>query len=147
MQKRLGWDFFFILEFLIFFSFILNSCTGKAYYRSADRTWFILLFLSVQSYLVSQFCFRKLFWKLFWKCRFIQLPALDMRIRSSTKPILALFFFLFLRSISSLPACWLNALVKITVLNFGLYAKTPQITPNTFELFLKTEMSCKWSYH
>lgn len=92
--KEAWMGFFFILEFLIFFSSILNSCTGKAYYGSADRTWFILFYLSAQSYLVSQFCFRKLFWKLFWKCRFIQLPALDIRIHSFTQPGLALGFFL-----------------------------------------------------
>lgn len=95
MLKRLG---FSIREFLIIFSFILNSCIGKVYYRSADRTWFTLLYLRVQSYPVSQFCFRKLFRMLFWKCRFIQLPALDVRNHPFTQPILALvvfFFFLF----------------------------------------------------
>lgn len=94
--KRLG---FSVLELQIFFS------TGKFYYRSADRTYFTLLYFSVQSYLVSQFCFRGLFRKLFWKCRFIRLPALDMRTHPFTQPILAFFFFP--KSASLLAACWL----------------------------------------
>lgn len=121
------------------FSFILNSCAGKVYYRSADRTLFTLLYHSVQSYLVSQFCFRKLFRKLFWKCRFIQLPALDMRSHPFTQPILALFFFSFFK-VSFLIACLLtNALMKTTILDFGFYAKTPWMTSNVAELFLKTQ--------
>lgn len=131
----------------IFFGFFLSSCTGKTYYRSADRTWFILLYLSVQSYLVSQFCFRKLFWKLFWKCRFIQLPALEIKSPSFTQPVLALVFFCLFK-VNCLIACMLTKCTsKITVLNFGLCAKTPLITPNTSELFLRTEMSCQWSLH
>ena len=116
----------------------LNSCTGKVYYRSADRTWFTLLYLSVQSYLVSQFCFRVLFRKLFWKCRFIQSPALGMRSHPFTQPVLALVFSFF--KVSFLIACTLtNTLMKTTIPNFGLYAKTPWMTWNVSELFLKAQ--------
>lgn len=135
MLNRLGVA---ILEFQIFFSFILNSCTDKIYYRSADRTWFTLLYVSVHSYLISQFCFGELFRKLFWKCRFIQLPTLDMKSHPFMQPILALFFSFF--RVSFLIACMLtNALMKTTILNFGLYAKTSWMTSNVSELFLKTQ--------
>lgn len=48
------------------------------------------------------------------------------------------FFFPFSVSVSSLPALT-NALVKMTILNFGSYAKTPWMRSNVSELFLKTQ--------
>lgn len=49
------------------------------------------------------------------------------------------FFFSFFK-VSFLIACLLtNALMKTTILDFGFYAKTPWMTSNVAELFLKTQ--------